>query len=546
MLLAGLITLVQAYGQDLNPTVEVTNTYKTGTGETVKPYQVMQVPDSVTRFELDFDYSVFEKPYKGAYEFNPYLITMKPQAKGYDGSAFKLSAGMGYTFHPELDLVWTPRLSEGWSMNFHAKNRTYFGNYHRIGAVSDGSTGIALTSSGNVWSGIESRTAAGVDFGYNWLGGEASFHADYKLSAVKDPWMQRLHHTADVGMSVKSLPSSGDRFIYDVSAGYKFGKDPWVGEHRIKLDAGAGPRILENSAIIADLGFDFTSLSGSLDAWAGNVSIAPHYCINEEDWSLKAGVKVSVNFRDKGAAASLYPSAGQLFYASVHGQYRINDNLVAVADVTGGDRISSYSEIVGSNPHFYSGYAFTGALLDYDVERVGISAGVQGKWPDKLQVSFKGGYSIVANGMLDSVVPTTVIPSVTYSGYGLISADLVLHWMTPHFVADGALGFRSASISGDGIAPPMFSGDFRALYIWHSRIRGGLNLSFATDRKGMAGTVPVTIPWWIDPGLELEYAFSDKTSAWIKSGNLIGMTIQRIPCFAQKGPWITAGISLLF
>ena len=68
------------HAQDLDPTVIVNRTYEGKLTEVQKPLQDMQVPDSVTRFDLDFDYSVFDKPYKGAYEFNPYLLSMKPSS----------------------------------------------------------------------------------------------------------------------------------------------------------------------------------------------------------------------------------------------------------------------------------------------------------------------------------------------------------------------------------------------------------------------------------------------------------------------------------
>ena len=61
--LAAAVTAL-AYGQNLNPTVEVTNAYQGGASSIAKPAQQMAVPDSVTRFNLDFDYSVFEKPYQ--------------------------------------------------------------------------------------------------------------------------------------------------------------------------------------------------------------------------------------------------------------------------------------------------------------------------------------------------------------------------------------------------------------------------------------------------------------------------------------------------
>ena len=44
-----------ASGQNLNPTVEVTNAYEGGASSIVKPVQVMAVPDTVMQFNLDFD-----------------------------------------------------------------------------------------------------------------------------------------------------------------------------------------------------------------------------------------------------------------------------------------------------------------------------------------------------------------------------------------------------------------------------------------------------------------------------------------------------------
>ena len=69
-----------AYAQNLNPTVEVTNAYAREASGIEKPSQLRDVPDSVLRFNLDFDYAVNETPYRGAYEFKPYLVQLRPQA----------------------------------------------------------------------------------------------------------------------------------------------------------------------------------------------------------------------------------------------------------------------------------------------------------------------------------------------------------------------------------------------------------------------------------------------------------------------------------
>ena len=56
-----------ASAQNLDPVVEVNRAYEGKLMEVHKPVLDMAVPDSIMRFDLDFDYSVFESPYKGSY-----------------------------------------------------------------------------------------------------------------------------------------------------------------------------------------------------------------------------------------------------------------------------------------------------------------------------------------------------------------------------------------------------------------------------------------------------------------------------------------------
>ena len=83
--------------QDLDPTVEVSRVYEGKLIEVRKPVMEMAIPDTLYRFDLDFDYSVFDNPYRGSYEFNPYMLDMRPESNLRNPSAFYLNAGAGYT-----------------------------------------------------------------------------------------------------------------------------------------------------------------------------------------------------------------------------------------------------------------------------------------------------------------------------------------------------------------------------------------------------------------------------------------------------------------
>ena len=105
-----------SWAQNLDPTVEVNRTYEGKLMEVHKPEMEMAVPDSALRFDLDFDYSVFENPYKGAYEFKPYSMTLKPVAPPKERKSLYLNMGSGAFFTggvmPSADFVWSP-LSSG-------------------------------------------------------------------------------------------------------------------------------------------------------------------------------------------------------------------------------------------------------------------------------------------------------------------------------------------------------------------------------------------------------------------------------------------------
>ena len=106
-----LALTVPAGAQNINQSVQVTNDYLTRFADFQKQGGDLQVPDSLLRFDYSFDYSVFDTPYRGSYEFSPYRIDATPAARLSDANRLYLRAGAGYTFHPELQFAWRDRKS---------------------------------------------------------------------------------------------------------------------------------------------------------------------------------------------------------------------------------------------------------------------------------------------------------------------------------------------------------------------------------------------------------------------------------------------------
>ena len=119
-------------GQNLDPTVEVSRVYEGKLMEVHKPALEMTVPDTLHKFDLGFDYWVFDNPYKGSYEFKPYVMEMRPSSVQKHKNTFFLQAGAGYTLHPMLDLLWSPVKKGAFSMDVFATHRSYIGEYRAL------------------------------------------------------------------------------------------------------------------------------------------------------------------------------------------------------------------------------------------------------------------------------------------------------------------------------------------------------------------------------------------------------------------------------
>ena len=168
-----------AGAQNLNPTVEVSRQYRGTLMELDKPSLEKAVPDSVLQLNLQFDYSVFDSPFKGAYEFRPFLMDMDI-APGYvDARKLYLRAGAGYTLHPELDFVWSPVRNDKFRLSLYAQHRSYVGKYRALGLETVGGV-TGIVPDGSRFSGHDLVTEAGIDGSFDWETGVLDFRTGYR------------------------------------------------------------------------------------------------------------------------------------------------------------------------------------------------------------------------------------------------------------------------------------------------------------------------------------------------------------------------------
>lgn len=578
---AMLMTAAVSFGQNFNPTVEVTNTYQGNASEVHKPLLGMNVPDSLLRFDLDFDYEVFEKPYQGAYSFKPYMLNMRPAKDAWRGRQLYLKAGAGYTLHPQFEFVYSPEQSGPFQMSVYASHKSYFGNYHEIKPeLQDGL--YRMKKSGGKFGGYDALTSAGFDGRYNWDRTILSFGIGYYGLAAKDSVMSRSYNAFDFNARVRSNNDSESYFLYDIGLRGRVANDGLdyksfsfpdgvtvdkQNENWVLLDGLVGPVVNNSRSILVGFEAESASYSRFYDGNIGRVALIPSYRFKSGRWNLNLGVKLEFMFRNDADTLSfgkMGGGKGQIVYPDAHISFAAGGNVALYADATGGSRLNTYSSQISENHHLNPSflvapvYELITPLVDNTVEKVNARIGVRGSAASSFQFDVNGGVGLYGNALMESGLFTAggdLVPALAYSDYNLIYANALVGLRTGRVKIDADFRYRGVSFPDNdalnlGFTLPKYSGGVRASYDISSRLYAGINVEAASWRDGKCALVAsedildVRVPGYVDLGVNCGYKFNRKLEFWLESGNLLCQAIQRNPFYAEKGPWVTAGVSL--
>ena len=549
--------------QNLDPTVEVTRAYVAGKVEVDKPAIRMAVPDTVLKFDMDFDYSVNLSPFRGSYKFTPYAVDVRPEPSRDYGKTFFLRAGAGYPLHPVADLVFTPRFGKApFTMSVYGTHRSYFGNY-RACSLAPFLEGTQTDS----YKGYCSLTNAGINGRADWRTGYVSFDFGYFGNAGKDTLRTRNFDAFTADLRVASNRREDRYFLYDVNVKYLLGRDRIQSrdgfrnlvENDLTLNASFGPVLSEYSSVLIDFGLDISDYAQAFSSYSTNVSITPKYVLNKNRWRLSLGVKLSFLAGGDwgGEASTMHANKGQYIYPAIEaGFMAVRDYLDIYFVSEGGENINRYSDQLRRNPYYSILYGGT-PLLDNSVERVNAAIGLRGNAASKFSYDVRGGYACHNNLLLDSAIPGadgSAMPAIGYSDCNTWYVKADLSWRSQDLRADISLDYRSTDVlkkSRNVFAPEEFTAGADIVYNWRRRVYAGVH---CTASLGCAGWfdnpyVPGSallqkVPGYADLGVFFEYRFNRALALWVYGGNLLNMKVMRTPFVCGSGIWFNAGITL--
>ena len=555
----------ETFAQDLNPTVEVSRQYRGTLTDLNMPSVPMALPDSLLRFNLEFDYSVFDNPFKGAYEFRPFLMDLDLAPSMSGERSLYVRAGAGYSLHPELEAVWSPVGNERFRLSVFASHRSYIGELRSLGPVLEVGPALMLPD-GTRYDSYDMVSAAGVNGALDWDTGVFSFLAGYSGTALKDTIVTRSYDGADLKLRVSSKKNVGAAFVYDFGVDYRYAEDKFacpgldkdcLTEHDFSFDGSAGGAFRNGHSFVLDTEFDFACYGGVYDSDAGNVSLTPRYVYSKGRWNLNLGVEFAFLFRTNrsGSPARMNAGDGQIIYPDIRiGWEAIREHMELFLKADGGTDINRYSSLLARDRHITPCYNADGSpLISNTVERISLSAGMKGNIASRFSYSLEAGYRNFGNAPTASLslAGGRLLPGLGYSAFQMFYAALDCSWVSQDVEISGWLRYRTTDIAERNpflFAPSAFTGYADFTYNWKKRIFAGVGCGFSAARHA-AGAFPefpegITVPGYADLGVYFEYAFTRKFSLWLKGGNLLDMTIQRTPLFAESGISFTAGICL--
>lgn len=536
--LLALLAFVQAHAQNLDQKVEVTNTYVSSAGTFLKAEQPLALPDSVTRFDYRFDYSSFETPYKGAYEFKPYLVKLRPLPSAQDAKRLYLRADAGWTLHPSLHALWTPVDSARYSVNVYNDFDGYYGKWLNLdkGLLPDGGTrtGYAFSESLGASAAVRFRKMdLSAKAGYDGIFAETApgFHSaafDAALAGHEDlpfPWKAAVDY----------------RYGYD-----NMGDGAWLHINSVKASGSFTAQFKRRYYIYVDLLADMEFYSGTA---AGNYrmhfDITPYGMIYKGNWDFRLGFRMGYAFNHVKEAGTFR------VFPSCEAAYNLPDaSLRVFAGADGGYDADRYIDRKRWDPH----YTYAWAQPECTARTVDAYAGLQGGIGKHFHYALRGGYARYVHRPFASAMDwyAGAMPGLVYTTAAEGYISLKLNWDCDFLDVDGGLEFRKLAekVSTEALDPAMFSGSLHAVYNYRKRVYAGLWFEGETSRSttltGFYEPVAVKVPGWADLGVMLEYRLTPAWGLRFQAGNLLGSPLRKYsPYFVEDGRSFSLGLTLI-
>ncbi len=474
----------QAYAQQpqkIDPTVEVERDFESKMPNIHKSRLNTAVNDTLGNFNLNFNYSIFDKPYKDLYEFSPLPSVQIQNRLEPSFPVFMAKASIGIPANPMADIWLQPYFKGGSTLQFNASYNGFYDKIELIGITPH----KEVTKLGRKAAANNSSLAFGGTYGYNWSSGELSLSLNYGSNyntyygfTINSPIMpigtapegesiysniedniymkDNFSHRYDqIGakFSIGSINAAGRgaKINYRLNLSYLNTTDRLpengailagseldrLNENYIKADGEIGPTFGKYSKFTIGVNSQTIYYSKIKDYNYGILDIVPMYTLESKRLILKAGVKISSHYTNNEAADNYH----HILFAKASLSYELaRKHLWIYADIDGGNYMNSYSELLENNK-WISQYADLKAGSMSHILKAGLRGQIRNKFSYNLYIKH-----INHKGLLQ-YIPSDEIYNQNHANYLPDSRLYTIYSNHKEFVAGGEIAWESKDFS---------------------------------------------------------------------------------------------------
>lgn len=552
-------------------TVEVIRPYDVNLDGIRKPAIPVSVDDSLHRFDIRFDYSIFNRPYSDLYDFTPYE-SVQLSTVGANHTPF-VFARLGAQYVPgdkgvmpagELYLQSKPR--KGFCSGLYGRHNSFFGDL-----------GAGFGASPVLGTGRMENTVGG-DLTYDWETGELMLDVNYdfdRYDYTAGPGLKAGHRNNSLSgaVNLNSAQKEENMVYYDVTLAYRrTSKDfsltgeasPLAGRDSLREGLltvnGFVGATFDIHRIYVDMNIEYAAYAGTHDFSIGVVEFSPIYQYLRKRLDARLGVKFGTRYGSAGQIPE--PQLDLRAHSSIFPDVDVRLTLIqkalwAHAVVTGGNDLNSYSRMLDDCP-----IALPSSQMDFGSRPVDATLSLEGVVGGRLGLNLEGNYKLYSNKLIFvPVYDGTDLTQMTasYRDVNQFSAQGEVFWRSQDLALGGRLRYARYTDRDDKslvTEMPAWTGYAFFRYNYRGRLIAQLECNYRGPASGTMADLsgdasdPVVhayeIPAIVDMDLDVNYMINKRFSVFAKVGNLLNHRNQYMPLYLEPGINFGGGLCLNF
>lgn len=561
-LIFAFITLSAAAFAQIDPTVEVSRSYDVRLQDVEKPENPLTYDDSLNRFDVSFDYSIFNRPYRDLYDFTPYETVQLSTVGRNRTPVFYAKLGAQYPFIPTGEIYLQTKPKNGFCAGLYALHNSFWGETKVGGAQVDMGTG-------------RMNNGIGGAFTYDWSTGSIIFDVkeqyDWYNYEIKDLYyaanssagylpLTHSNNAFSASANISSANQEDNSVYYDITLLYKnTGKNESFLSDTLRLTEnflnvkGYVGATFDVHRVYIDMNIEHASYSGIQNFSAGIVEFSPIYRLQRRRLDARIGVKFGSRYGigDAGEVEHVGQLAAKSnIFPDLDIRYELlKENLWAHAVIGGGNDLNPYSRIVAKCP-----LVMPDSELMFGTRALDASLALESVIGGRLGFNVSGSYVVGRDRLV--IRPFEVWDYMArirtdYMDINTLSAKAELFWQSQDLTMGGSATFnRHTSPEEKTVVTelPKFEADAYLRYSLKERFIAQADLRCTGATSGTAGYGDMTyeIPAAVALDINLNYLINKHFSVFAKCGNLLNNINFYVPYYAEPGRNFGGGLCISF